>query len=148
MIQLDSSDSKRILLVEDNPDDESLALRAFRKTNLAHIVEVARDGEEAIEYLFDDDLTRLPDLVLLDIKLPKLDGLEVLARIRKNEKTRLIPVVLLTSSDEEHDLTEGYRLGANSYVRKPVDFIEFIEVFQHLTTYWLRFNASPPRPPV
>lgn len=142
---------KSILLVEDNPDDEALTLRAFRKNNIKNEVVVARDGAEALDYLFATgahegrDVTDLPQVVLLDLKLPKVDGLEVLRRIRADERTRPLPVVILTSSKEERDLIEGYRLGANSYVRKPVNFDEFIEAARQLGLYWLLLNEPPPR---
>jgi two-component system response regulator len=142
---------KTILLVEDNPNDEELTLRAFRKNNIKNGVVVVRDGVEALDYLFATgpyegrDAADLPQVVLLDLKLPKVDGLEVLRRIRADERTKLLPVVILTSSREEHDLVEGYRLGANSYVRKPVNFDEFIEAARHLGLYWLLLNERPPR---
>lgn len=138
-----------ILLVEDNPDDLELALRAFEKSKVVNRVVVARDGQEALEYLFasgphagrsgDDD----PQVVLLDLKLPKLDGLSVLRRIREDERTRRIPVVVLTSSQEESDLIASYDLGANSFVRKPVDFAEFSEASRNLGLYWLVLNQLP-----
>jgi len=140
---------KTILLVEDNADDAALTLRAFRKHNLANAVIVARDGVEAIDYLCATgphqgrDAKKLPQVVLLDLKLPKLDGLEVLKRIRSTELTRLLPVVVLTSSNEQRDQVESYRLGANSYVRKPVNFEEFIEATQQLGLYWLLLNEWP-----
>ena len=142
---------KVILLVEDNADHELLTLRAMRKNNMANEVVVARDGAEALDYLFatgawsERDRTLMPLVVLLDLKLPKVDGLEVLRRLRENERTRLLPVVVLTSSDEERDLVEGYRLGANSYIRKPVDFTEFMEAMRQLGMYWLVLNEAPPR---
>lgn len=140
-----------ILLVEDNPDDEALTLRAFAKNNIRNTVIVARNGAEALDYLFADgayegrDIEDLPQVVLLDLKLPKIDGLEVLRRIRADERTELLPVVILTSSREEQDLVEGYRLGANSYVRKPVNFDEFVEAARQLGLYWLLLNEAPPR---
>jgi two-component system, response regulator len=131
-----------ILLVEDNPDDEALALRAFRKHNLGNEIIVARDGAEALEILHGPSSSeRLPQVILLDLKLPKIDGLEVLRRIRKEERTRLIPVVVLTSSDEDRDLIESYDLGANSYVVKPVDFNQFIDAVHQLGMYWLVLNS-------
>jgi two-component system response regulator len=142
--------NKIILLVEDNPDDQALTLRALRKNNLANEVVMARDGVEAIEFLFgsDADFGRsspiLPALVLLDLKLPKLDGLEVLRRIRDSARTRRLPVVVLTSSKEEQDLITSYNLGANSYVRKPVDFNEFMEAVRQLGLYWLVLNETAP----
>lgn len=139
---------KAILLVEDNADDEALTLRAFSKSNITNPVVVARDGSEALDYLLPSDgrdESELPQVVLLDLKLPKVDGLEVLRRIRANDRTRLLPVVILTSSKEEQDLIEGYRLGCNSYVRKPVNFDQFIEATRQLGLYWLLLNEAPPR---
>ena len=144
-------DKKIILLVEDNPDDEALTLRALKKNNIQNEVVVARDGEEALNYLFGDagagsgKKPPLPMVVLLDLKLPKVDGLEVLRRIRADSRTRLLPVVILTSSKEEQDLSSGYSLGANSYVRKPVDFTQFVEAVRQLGLYWLILNEPPPR---
>jgi two-component system response regulator len=141
---------KAILLVEDNPDDEALTLRAFRKNNIRNDVIVARDGVEALDYLFATgphagrDVADQPQVVLLDLKLPRIDGLEVLRRLRADERTHLLPIVILTSSKEERDLIEGYRLGCNSYVRKPVDFDEFIEAAHQLGLYWLLMNEPPP----
>jgi two-component system, response regulator len=138
-----------ILLVEDNPDDEELTLRAFRKSNLRNEIVVARDGVEALDYLLgtgayaDRDTSDVPYLVLLDLKLPKIDGLEVLRRIREDERTRLLPVVVLTSSKEQEDLVNSYQLGANSYVRKPIDFNEFIKAVNYLGMYWLVLNQNP-----
>jgi two-component system, response regulator len=134
---------RTILLVEDNPDDEALALRALKKNNLANGVTVVRDGVAAIEHLFGGDAP-LPMLVLLDLKLPKIDGLEVLRRIRADERTSVLPVVVLTTSSEEKDVLESYRLGANSYVRKPVDFVQFTEAVRQLGLYWLVVNEPPP----
>lgn len=142
-----------ILLVEDNPDDVDLTLRAFRKSKIANEIVVARDGVEALDYLFatgqhaDRDSSMLPQLVLLDLKLPRLDGLQVLERIRANPKTKLLPVVILTSSTEQPDLLTGYSLGANSYIRKPVDFQEFVVAVRRLGLYWLLLNQPPPPPP-
>lgn len=142
---------KIILLVEDNPDDEALTLRAFGKNKIKNEVVVARDGAEALDYLFATgshdgrDVMDLPQVVLLDLKLPKVDGLEVLRRIRADERTRLLPVVILTSSKEERDVIEGYRLGANSYVHKPVNFDEFVDAARQLGLYWLLLNEPPPR---
>ncbi|MGH9712267.1 MAG: response regulator [Candidatus Acidiferrales bacterium] len=143
-------ENKVILLVEDNADDEILTIRAFRKNNINNKVVVARNGAEALDYLFGTgeyegrDVSVLPQVVLLDLKLPKLDGLEVLRRVRADDRTRLLPIVILTSSNEEADLINGYGLGANSYVRKPVDFIQFVEAARQLGLYWLLLNQSPP----
>lgn len=143
-------DSKIILLVEDNPDDEALTLRAFKKNNISNEVVVARDGAEALDYFFGTgahagrDRRVVPAITLLDLKLPKVDGLEVLRRLRGDERTKLLPVVILTSSKEDQDLINGYRLGANSYIRKPVDFGQFIEAVRQLGLYWLVLNESPP----
>ena len=142
-------DKKSILLVEDNPDDEILTVRALKKNNILNDIIVVRDGVEALDYLFgagsyaDRDMTVMPQLILLDLKLPKIDGLEVLRRVRGNEKTRLLPVVVLTSSSEEQDMIESYSLGANSYIRKPVDFNQFSEAVKNLGLYWLVLNESP-----
>jgi len=139
-----------ILLVEDNPDDEVLTLRALRKNNIKNEIVVARDGAEALDFLFATgahagrDTSVLPQVVLLDLKLPKIDGLEVLRRLRADERTRLLPVVILTSSKEEQDLLRGYSLGANSYIRKPVDFNQFSESVRNLGLYWLVLNEPPP----
>ncbi|MBP7736134.1 MAG: response regulator [Spirochaetes bacterium] len=133
---------KMILLVEDNPDDVELTKRAFKKSNVANELMVARDGEEALEMLHGSDRI-VPAVVLLDLNLPKIDGLEVLRRIRADERTRLLPVVILTSSREESDLIKGYSNGANSYIRKPVDFDKFIEAIQSLGLYWLVLNELP-----
>lgn len=142
---------KIILLVEDNSDDVALTLRAFRKSNLKNEIVVAEDGADALDYLLGEgkyagrDTTIAPTLILLDLKLPKIPGLEVLRRIRADERTKLLPVVILTSSVEEQDLITSYKLGANSYLRKPVDFNKFIEAVQQLGLYWLVLNESPPR---
>lgn len=140
-----------ILLVEDNPDDVLLTQTAFQESRISNEIVVARDGEEALDYLFcrgpfaDRDPAIEPQVILLDLKLPKVDGLEVLEAIRKDERTASIPVVVLTSSDEESDIVRGYRLGANSYVRKPVDFGEFLEAAKQLGLYWLVLNKPAPR---
>ncbi len=145
--------SKVILLVEDNPDDEELTLMALQKNNILNEVVVARDGVEALDYLFGEGAGSfsqrrlLPTLILLDLKLPKVDGLEVLKRIRSDERTRMLPVVVLTSSREERDLLESYSLGCNSYVRKPVDFAQFVEATRQLGLYWLLLNEGPPVKP-
>ena len=142
---------KVILLVEDNPDDEALTLRAFKKNNILDEVVAARDGAEALDYLFGEgsyagrDTSVMPELILLDLKLPKMDGLEVLKHIRADERTRLLPVVILTSSREEQDIINGYSLGANSYIRKPVDFAQFTEAIRQLGMYWLVFNEPLPK---
>lgn len=142
---------KVILLVEDNPDDEALTLRALKKNNILNGVVVAHDGVEALDYLFGTGThagrnpSPLPQVVLLDLKLPKVDGLEVLRRIRADERTKLLPVVVLTSSKEEQDLLKSYSLHANSYVRKPVDFTQFTEAVRQLGLYWLVLNEAPPQ---
>ncbi len=139
-----------ILLVEDNVDDVELILRGLRQKHVANQVVVVGDGAEALDYLFgtgahaDRDASVLPDLVMLDLKLPKVDGLEVLRRVRADPRTALLPVVILTSSDERSDLITGYSLGCNSYVRKPVDFNEFVQAVQQLEVYWLLVNEPPP----
>jgi two-component system, response regulator len=144
-------EDKMILLVEDNPDDEALTVRALKKNNIGNRFVVVRDGVEALDFLFstgaysDRNPRDLPQLILLDIKLPKLDGLEVLKRIRADERTSLLPVVILTSSKEEQDLLQSYKLGANSYVRKPVDFNQFLEAVRQLGLYWLVINEAPPK---
>lgn len=139
-----------ILLVEDNPDDEALTLRAFAKNKIGNPVVVVRDGAEALDYLFGTgahagrNVAEQPQVVLLDLNLPKIDGLEVLRRLRADERTRVLPVVILTSSKEDRDLIEGYRSGCNSYVRKPVDFDQFVEAARQLGLYWLLLNERPP----
>ncbi len=144
------SKEKMILLVEDSPDDVALTLRAFKKNNILNEVVVARDGEDALSYLFADgpykerDSGVLPQVVLLDLKIPKVDGIEVLRKIRSNERTRFLPVVILTSSKEDRDLVSGYESGANSYIRKPVDFAQFSEAIRQLGLYWLILNEAPP----
>lgn len=143
-------EDKMMLIVEDNPDDEALTLRALNKNNIGNRLVVVRDGAEALDFLFctgtysDRDPHDLPQLILLDLNLPKIDGLEVLKRIRADERTSLLPVVILTSSKEEQDLLQSYRNGANSYIRKPVDFNEFSEAARQLGLYWLVWNKMPP----
>lgn len=143
-------DDKIILLVEDNPDDEELTLRALKKNKIGNNVVVARDGAEALDFLFGTgayagrDIKDLPQVVLLDLNLPKVGGLEVLRRIRENETIRLLPVVILTSSKEEQDIVKSYSHGANSYIRKPVDFNQFVEAVRQLGLYWLVLNEAPP----
>jgi two-component system response regulator len=139
-----------ILLVEDNPNDVELALRALKKRNLTNKVHVVKDGAEALEYIFANGaynhrkIESRPRVILLDLKLPKVDGLEVLRRIKSDERTKTIPVVVLTSSREERDLVESYRLGANSYITKPVDFDKFVAAVSELGLYWLLLNEPPP----
>jgi two-component system response regulator len=141
---------KTILLIEDNADDEELTIRALKKNNVANQLVVARDGAEALDFLFgtgaysEGESAVLPGLVLLDLKLPKIDGLEVLRRIRANDRTRRVPVTVLTSSREQQDLINSYDLGANSYIRKPVDFNQFAEAVRQLGLYWLQLNEMPP----
>ncbi len=141
---------KTILLVEDNADDVELTLRAFAKSNVANEIAVARDGAEALDYLFATgahsarDATELPELVLLDLKLPKVDGLDVLRRLRQDDRTRRLPVVVLTSSNEQRDIVSSYDLGANSFIRKPVDFSEFVGASRQLGLYWLVLNEPAP----
>lgn len=143
-------DNKIILLVEDNPDDIDLTLRALKKNNIKNEVTVVCDGAEALDFLFGTgkysgrDLTIMPTVILLDLKLPRIGGLEVLRRIRANELTKLLPVVILTSSKEEQDIVNSYSLGVNSYVRKPVDFNQFADAVSHLGLYWLLLNETPP----
>jgi two-component system response regulator len=140
----------KILLVEDNPDDVALTLRALKSNNITNDVVIAEDGAKALDYLFGADGGTGPQgppaVVLLDLKLPKVNGLEVLRRIRSDDRTKLLPVVILTSSDEERDVIDGYSLGANSYVRKPVDFVEFTQAAKQLGLYWLLMNRPPPAP--
>lgn len=136
-----------ILLVEDNADDEALTIRALKKNHVTNTLDVARDGVEAVEYLFgtnDVPPRPLPQLILLDLKLPRLDGHEVLKRIRASERTRLVPVVILTSSHEDVDRLKGYTFGANSYIRKPVDFVQFTGAVRQIGMYWLLLNEAPP----
>ena len=141
---------KIILLVEDNPDDITLTLRALKKNSIFNEVVVAKDGVEALDYLFGTgiyagrDTSVMPVVTLLDLKLPKIDGFEVLKRVRSNERTKLIPIVILTSSKEECDLINGYSLGANSYIRKPVDYEQFTEAIRELGLYWILINEPPP----
>lgn len=147
---MEAAKEKIILLIEDNSDDVALTLRAFRKSNLRNEIVVAEDGADALDYLFGEgkhagrNTDVMPTLILLDLKLPKVTGLEVLKKIRMDPKTRLLPVVVLTSSVEDQDLIMSYQLGANSYLRKPVDFNKFIEAVQQLGLYWLVLNESPP----
>ena len=140
---------RAVLIVEDDPDDEELALRALNKINIANEIVVLRDGAEALEYMFgtgayrDRDTGDLPEVILLDLKLPKVDGLEVLKRLRADRRTQAVPVVILTSSDEQRDLIDSYKLGANSYVRKPVEFDQFMKAVEDLGLYWLLLNEVP-----
>ncbi len=144
-------EGKMILLVEDNPDDELLTLRALKKNNIGNNLVVVRDGAEALDFLHckgaytNRDLNDLPQIILLDLNLPKIGGLDVLRNIRETQSMRLLPVVILTSSKEEQDLINGYSLGANSYIRKPVDFNQFVEAVHQLGLYWLILNEPPPR---
>ncbi len=146
---IDNDANEVILLVEDNPDDRELTLLAFKEVNILNEVVICGDGEEALDFLFATgkhagrDTRVMPQVILLDLKLPKVDGLEVLKRMRADHRTRLLPVVVLTTSKEERDVVESYRLGANSYVRKPVDFARFIEVSRQLGLYWLALNEAP-----
>ena len=148
---MNSSRELELLLVEDNPQDLELALRAFKKAGLANRVNVAQDGAEALDYIFCEGThasrqpADRPSVILLDLKLPKVDGLEVLRRIRADERTRLIPVVVLTSSKEQRDIIESYHLGVNSYIVKPVNFEQFMDAVQHLGLYWLLLNQPPTR---
>ena len=141
---------EKILLVEDNPDDELLTLRAFKKNNISNEIVVARDGVEALDYLFATgaytgrDTADTPQVVLLDLKLPRMSGLEVLRKMRAEPLTKLLPVIILTTSNEESDVLSGYELGANSYIRKPVDFTQFLEAVRQLGLYWLVLNQAPP----
>ena len=143
--------TKTILLVEDNPSDEKLTVRAFKKAGVVNEIVVVRDGAEALDYVFGTgshagrDVTELPWVVLLDLKLPRIDGLEVLRRIRANDRTKLLPVVVLTSSKEDEDIARSYSLGANAYVRKPVEFAEFVEAAKTLGLFWLLLNEPPPK---
>lgn len=147
--RLKREENRMILLVEDDPDHEALTIRALRRNNVGNEIVVAHDGVEALEFLYgtgrfaNRDVRNTPQVVILDLKLPKLDGFEVLRRMRSEALTRVTPVVILTSSDEERDMLEGYSLGANSYVRKPVDFLEFVEATRQLGLYWLILNDVP-----
>ena len=142
---------KLILLVEDNPDDEELTLRALRQAKVANEIAVTRDGAEAVEFLFGEgrhagrDVSHMPGVILLDLKLPKLSGLDVLQRLRADERTKLIPIVVLTSSSEDEDMLKSYKSGANSYVRKPVEFGAFVSAVSQLGVYWVLLNQTPPR---
>jgi CheY-like chemotaxis protein len=147
---MSSTHQKSILLVEDNPDDEALAIRALKRNHISNEIVVAHDGVEALDYLFGTgayagrDLSLKPTVVLLDLKLPRVDGLEVLRRLREDDRTRLLPVVVLTTSSEEQDMLKSYSLGCNSYIRKPVDFVQFSEAIRQLGLYWLLMNEPPP----
>jgi len=142
---------KIILLVEDNPDDEELTIRSLRRAKITNDIPVARDGQEALDFVYcegkyaDRDKNKIPAVILLDLKLPKLNGLDVLKRLRSDPRTLLIPVVVLTSSSEEEDMLQSYKNGANSYVRKPVDFAAFAEAVMQLGIFWLLHNQEPPR---
>ena len=143
--------NKKILLVEDNPDDVELTLRAFKKNNIMNEVVVKRDGAEALDFFFGKDGVAgkgnngLPVVILLDLKLPKIDGLEVLKKLRADERTKLVPIVILTSSKEQSDIVNGYNLGCNSYIRKPVDFNQFADAVKQVGLYWLILNEVPPK---
>lgn len=145
-----SEGNKIILLVEDNPDDEALAIRALKRNHISNEIVVAHDGVEALDYLFGTgvyagrDISVKPTVILLDLKLPRVDGIEVLRRLREDERTSLLPVVVLTTSNEEQDLLDSYSQGCNSYIRKPVDFIQFSEAIRQLGMYWLLMNEPPP----
>lgn len=145
-----SISTKSILLVEDNPDDEALTIRALKRNHISNEIVVARDGVEALDYLFGSglyagrDINIKPTVILLDLKLPRIDGLEVLRRLREDDRTRLLPVVVLTTSSEEQDMLKSYSLGCNSYIRKPVDFVQFTEAIRQLGMYWLLMNEPPP----
>jgi len=142
--------NKTILLVEDNPDDEALAIRALKRHHIGNEIVVAHDGVEALDYLFgsgiytERDISIKPTVILLDLKLPRVDGIEVLRRLRNDDRTKLIPIVVLTTSSEEQDMLDSYSLGCNSYIRKPVDFIQFSEAIRQLGMYWLLMNEPPP----
>jgi CheY-like chemotaxis protein len=145
-----STNNKIIFLVEDNPDDEALAIRALKRNHISNEIIVAHDGVEALDYLFGTgvyagrDISLKPTVILLDLKLPRIDGIEVLRRLREDDRTKLLPVVVLTTSTEEQDMLDSYSLGCNSYIRKPVDFIEFTEAVRQLGMYWLLMNEPPP----
>jgi CheY-like chemotaxis protein len=145
-----SASNKTILLVEDNPDDEALAIRALKRHHISNEIVVAHDGVEALDYMFGTgifagrDITIKPTVILLDLKLPRVDGIEVLRRLREDERTKLVPVVVLTTSSEEQDMLNSYSLGCNSYIRKPVDFVQFSEAIRQLGMYWLLMNEPPP----
>jgi CheY-like chemotaxis protein len=147
---IERANHKVILLVEDNPDDEALAIRALKRHHIGNEIVVAHDGVEALDYLFctgmyaDRDITNKPSVILLDLKLPRIDGLEVLRRLREDLRTKFLPVVVLTTSSEEGDLLNSYSLGCNSYIRKPVDFVQFSEAIRQLGMYWLLMNEPPP----
>lgn len=142
--------NKTILLVEDNPDDEALAIRALRRNHISNEIVVAHDGVEALDYLFGmgiyagRDISVKPTVILLDLKLPRIDGIGVLRRLREDDRTKLLPVVILTTSNEEQDMLDSYSLGCNSYIRKPVNFLEFTEAVRQLGMYWLLMNEPPP----
>jgi CheY-like chemotaxis protein len=145
-----SATHKTILLVEDNPDDEALAIRALKRHHISNEIIVARDGVEALDYMFGTgifvgrDISIKPTVILLDLKLPRIDGIEVLRRLREDERSKLVPVVVLTTSSEEQDMLNSYSLGCNSYIRKPVDFIQFSDAIRQLGMYWLLMNEPPP----
>jgi two-component system response regulator len=142
-----TEDARAVLLVEDNDDDAELTILGLKRAKIPNPVDVARDGQEALDYLFgtgQQACQRIPTVVLLDLKLPRIEGLDVLRRIRAEDRTRLVPVVILTSSSEDGDLINGYRLGANSYIRKPIEFTEFTGAVEHLADYWLTINRPPP----
>lgn len=145
-----TSRDKIILLVEDNPDDEALAIRALKRNHISNEIVVAHDGVEALDFMFgtgiyaERDISVKPTVVLLDLKLPRVDGIEVLRRLREDERTKLVPVVILTTSSEEQDMLDSYSLGCNSYIRKPVDFIQFSDAIRQLGMYWLLMNEPPP----
>ncbi|PAX53476.1 response regulator [Brunnivagina elsteri] len=145
-----SGRDKIILLVEDNPDDEALAIRALKRNHISNEIVVARDGVEALDFMFGTgihigrDISIKPTVILLDLKLPRIDGIEVLRRLREDDRTKLVPVVVLTTSSEEQDMLDSYSLGCNSYIRKPVDFIQFSEAIRQLGMYWLLMNEPPP----